>query len=538
MASFPAASWGFRTLSAILSTEIRTASGARKPWLSTGYPQGMGGFPWLQGSLSGSRCLASRAGCRPWGVLALAGLRHRGRSWRHFWLRIVFLDLFQQCLHCRFDIRIQLHPVLDLLAGVHDGGMVSSAELRSHLGRGVFGELPGKVHRYLARKRHSLRPPLAAQVLVGKAEIVGHDLLDELDRDILLARLGEEVFQLLTGNIQRDVFVHQLGVGDELGEGLFEVPHVRVDVAADHLDDLVGNIYLLLLYLAVEDGDARLVVRWLQVDVQSPLETAAQPVRETPDLRDRPVRGEDHLLVRVVERVEGVEQFLLGAFLALEKLDVIDEQNIHEPVLVLELVPRLFLDGENELIGECFHRDIGDLQVGKLPVDGIADGLNEMRLPEADAPIDQAGIVAGAGVSRNGERGVRGERVRLPDDEPFKGVLLVQLGMLTLARDSFFGFLRSATLIVSRPGRALLLDRELYGQLLTRELGQFLLYFGQVSLRYLVLDERGWNREGDLRVSAACVLDPSEPRGKLLFRYVVSEVFEGLLPEGLVALLT
>ena len=42
----------------------------------------------------------------------------------------------------------------------------------------------------------------------------------------------------------------------------------------------------------------------------------------------RAVAGQHDLLVRLVQRVEGVEKFLLNAFLAGQKLDVVNQQHV------------------------------------------------------------------------------------------------------------------------------------------------------------------------------------------------------------------
>jgi len=66
---------------------------------------------------------------------------------------------------------------------------------------------------------------------------------------------------------------------------------------------------------------------WTSV-ISPPLESGAQPVLECGQLLGRPVGGDDDLLVGVVQRVEGVEELLLDAFLALDELDVVDQQHI------------------------------------------------------------------------------------------------------------------------------------------------------------------------------------------------------------------
>src|SRR5208283_1138820 len=115
-------------MSAFLSTDKPTGTKSLDRQLSTDCPQGRGmlvtlraAHPWLLGSLSG--------------VLAFARPRHP-------WLRIVLLDLLQQGLEGRLDVRVQLHPVLDLLTGMHDRGVIPSAELGPDLGCRVLGELP------------------------------------------------------------------------------------------------------------------------------------------------------------------------------------------------------------------------------------------------------------------------------------------------------------------------------------------------------------------------------------------------------------
>ena len=70
----------------------------------------------------------------------------------------------------------------------------------------------------------------------------------------------------------------------------------------------------------------------LDVRDQPPLEARREPLLERGDLLRRPVARDDDLLVRVVQRVERVEELLLRALLAGEKMDVVDEENVHAAV--------------------------------------------------------------------------------------------------------------------------------------------------------------------------------------------------------------
>ena len=90
-------------------------------------------------------------------------------------------------------------------------------------------------------------------------------------------------------------------------------------------EHVVGHRDLLGLCLLAQDGFARLEVGRLDVGEQAPFEPRAQPRLERLDLLGRPVARDDELLLRLVERVEGVEELFLSLFLALEKLDVVDQ---------------------------------------------------------------------------------------------------------------------------------------------------------------------------------------------------------------------
>ena len=81
-----------------------------------------------------------------------------------------------------------------------------------------------------------------------------------------------------------------------------------------------------------QDRQPRGEVGRADVGDQAGLEARAQAVLQRVDVARRPVGGEDELGAGLVERVEGVEELLLGLGLALEELDVVDEQDVDAAV--------------------------------------------------------------------------------------------------------------------------------------------------------------------------------------------------------------
>src|SRR5438046_2076636 len=78
----------------------------------------------------------------------------------------------------------------------------------------------------------------------------------------------------------------------------------------------------------VEDREAGLEVGRLDVSDEAPFEAGAQAVLEGRNLLGRPVGGDDDLLVDLVQRIEGVEELLLGPVLAGQELHVVDQQHV------------------------------------------------------------------------------------------------------------------------------------------------------------------------------------------------------------------
>ena len=68
------------------------------------------------------------------------------------------------------------------------------------------------------------------------------------------------------------------------------------------------------------------------------------------------------LLLRVVERVEGVEELGLRAFLAGDELDVVHQQHVDAAIALAEVEDAVVADRVDHLVHEPLGRDVGQLQ--------------------------------------------------------------------------------------------------------------------------------------------------------------------------------
>ena len=88
--------------------------------------------------------------------------------------------MFQQRVH----FRVRLLGVADLGAGVHDGGVVASAQVSADFFEAVLGEVAGQIHADLTRLGDALAPPLTLEIRQTDVEVMGDGVDDVGDADV------------------------------------------------------------------------------------------------------------------------------------------------------------------------------------------------------------------------------------------------------------------------------------------------------------------------------------------------------------------
>ena len=168
--------------------------------------------------------------------------------------------------------------------------------------------------------------------------------------------------------------------------------------------------------LGEQDRDPHLELGRLERDGEAPAEAGDQPFLHAGDLLRVGVAGDDDLLVRLDQRVEEVEELFLRPVLAAEELDVVDQQQIERAVVALEVVERLVLVGANDVGDVRLGVDVADLRARLALQDVVAERLDQVRLAEPDAAVDEERVV-GSRVLGDLQPGRAGKLVRLAGDE-------------------------------------------------------------------------------------------------------------------------
>src|SRR4029077_17724666 len=146
------------------------------------------------------------------------------------------------------------------------------------------------------------------------------------------------------------------------------------------------------------------------------------------DFARRTITGKDDLLVTVMQGVEGMEEFLLRAFLACQKLDVVDHQDIRIAIFLAELHQCAVLDGIDELIGKLLTGKVNDAGGFWIVDYEVADCLEQVCLAQSASSVHEKGIEGLRGRLGHRDGGSVSELVVRADDEGPEGVPKIKPG--------------------------------------------------------------------------------------------------------------
>ena len=173
---------------------------------------------------------------------------------------------------------------------------------------------------------------------------------------------------------------------------------------------------------ALDDTELRFDLRRLDIDGSTLIEPGMVSLVDVDVLR-RSVCGENYLLSLAGELVEYLKDDIEGLLLALEVLDVVDEQDIGFLVVGLEVfVARLLL------VMSCARLHVVREELGRVDVDRlevwlsfanvILDGSHEVSFPQTAFPVDKKRVERRfAGHFRNVDGHGVSHAVRVADDE-------------------------------------------------------------------------------------------------------------------------
>ena len=318
---------------------------------------------------------------------------------------------------------------------MHDRGVVAAAEGLPDLGQREVGQLPAQIHGDLPRRHQHPAAGLAAEVVDGDPEILRRRGDDGRRGDLGPVVVGDRVLEHDLGQRQVHALPVEAGERGDPDQRTLELADVGLDLRRDELEHVRRRVQPVLGRLLAQDRDPRLQVRRLHVGDQAPLEPGAQPVLQRGQLLGRPVRADDDLLVGVVQGVEGVEELLLGPFLALQELDVVDQEDVVVAVAPLEGGLLVVAQRVDEVVGELLGAHVAHPRVLEQPLRVVADRVQQVRLAQPGVPVDEQRVVRLGRRLRDGDGGRVREPVAGADDAAPKYLSTIDALGLLIARD-------------------------------------------------------------------------------------------------------
>ena len=142
----------------------------------------------------------------------------------------------------------------------------------------------------------------------------------------------------------------------------FEVADVGVDVFGDVFDGFGFDVGAHEFGFGAENGAFIFEFGELEIESAGPGKTGGKAFVDGFDLAREAVRGNDDLLVELIEVIEDVEEFFLGFFLIHDELEIVDD----EAVEFLEFVVKFFAfagtDGVDEIGIEVRNGSVKDFK--------------------------------------------------------------------------------------------------------------------------------------------------------------------------------
>ena len=126
--------------------------------------------------------------------------------------------------------------------------------------------------------------------------------------------------------------------------------------------------------------------------------------------------------MRIVKRVECMEELLLSGFLSSDELDIVHQKNVHVAIFIMEGFRRSALDGCDQLIGEAVSPDIENFQFRPGLSELILDRVQKVCFAKSGRSVNEQRIVGIGRVRGDRDGGSMGETVVRSDNEIVESV--------------------------------------------------------------------------------------------------------------------
>ena len=271
-------------------------------------------------------------------------------------------------------------------------GVVAPAEHLADLGQALLRHFLGQIHGDLARAGDVGRALLAVHVGDLDLVVLRHRLLDVLHADLAVLD-RQQVAQRLAHQLNINGAAAEARIGQDLAQRAFQFAHVGAHVLGDEEGHVLGQLAPFGLRLVHQDRHAHFQLGRLDCHRQAGIETRHQALGDVGQTLGIGIAGHHDVAALGQQRLEGIEEFFLRLVLAGKELHVVDQQQVERVVARLEFVEGLALVGLDHVRHELFGVGVEHAGVGLELQQLVAHGLQQVRLAQTDAAVDEQRVV-------------------------------------------------------------------------------------------------------------------------------------------------
>ena len=125
---------------------------------------------------------------------------------------------------------------------------------------------------------------------------------------------------------------------------------------------------------------------------EAPFHPSDHPLEEL-ELAGGLIASNQDLFALIVQRLKGVAELFFKVESVLQKLDIVDEEDVEVAVKSFHLVDRFIAEMIDDVVDERFGGNRLNAHLLMVFADVMADAVEEMCFPQADAAVDEEGVV-------------------------------------------------------------------------------------------------------------------------------------------------
>ena len=279
--------------------------------------------------------------------------------------------------------------------------MVTPAKLLADIALRKICHTADEIHSDLSCVDYIAASALPPQYFRIQIEVFADIFRDSLRRGNVLIAFDQHIADGAAYGLFIHLVTEKIAVGEDLVERTLDLADICRNIFSDIAGDVIRQPYAQKTGLHLDDGKARFKIGGRNIHHQTGFKSSLQAVFQQRHFAGRTVGGENDLLFRLVQRVEGMEKLLLCLLLAGNKLDIVHQQHICLTVLLAEFVILTLADRVHQINGKFIAAEIDDFCFAVVLSYLSCNGIQKVGFTQTAVTVNKQGVILLCGIFSN-----------------------------------------------------------------------------------------------------------------------------------------